>query len=241
MQSNTGLVAPWRQSAERGGWCLMGLLVLVSLLLLTGCEAQEQHRAVTPEPAPMPSSTYTGPRYPLVLGQVENRSPYQNGLFSDGKDRLGNQAKQILKTHLAQTNRFRVLDRDNMGQLKDEANLAGTAQTLTGARVVVTGAVTEFGRKETGAEALGGILGGSRTQTAYAKVSLNVVDVTTSEVVYAVQGAGEFDLKNEHVLGFGSTAAYDATLVDKVINLAMAQAVARLVEGLQAGQWRLGE
>ena len=43
------------------------------------------------------------------------------GIFSDGVDRLGGQAKTILITHLQQTNRFNVLDRDNMSEIQQEA------------------------------------------------------------------------------------------------------------------------
>ena len=84
---------------------------------------------------------------------------------------------------------------------------------------------------------MGGAFGKTRTQTAYAKVSLTVVDVGTSQAVYSVQGAGEFNLENGQVLGFGSQASYDATLTDKVLNLAMIDVVNKLVDGLQAGQW----
>ena len=72
------------------------------------------------------------------------------GIFSDGVDRLGGQAKTILITHLQQTNRFNVLDRDNMSEIQQEAAIKGQAQRLKGADYVVTGDVTEFGRKEVG-------------------------------------------------------------------------------------------
>jgi curli biogenesis system outer membrane secretion channel CsgG len=72
---------------------------------------------------------------------------------------------------------------------------------------------------------------------AYSKVSLNVVDVKTSAVVYSVQGAGEFDLSNREVLGFGTEAGYDSTLNGKVLNLSITDAVNKLVQGLEAGAW----
>ena len=37
-----------------------------------------------------------------------------------------------------------------MGEISQEAKIKGTAQNLKGADYVVTGDVTEFGRKETG-------------------------------------------------------------------------------------------
>lgn len=75
-------------------------------------------------------------------------------------------------------------------------------------------------------------------QIAYSKVTLNVVDVTTSEVVYSVQGAGEYSLSEREVIGFGSTAGYDATLNGKVLDLAIREVVNKLVTGLESGQWQ---
>ena len=90
----------------------------------------------------------------------------------------------MLITHLQQTGRFSVLDRDNMAEIQAEAGIKQQAQQLKGADYVVTGDVTEFGRKEVGDHQLFGILGRGKSQIAYAKVNLNIVNVTTSEVVF---------------------------------------------------------
>jgi curli biogenesis system outer membrane secretion channel CsgG len=173
----------------------------------------------------------------LVVGKFDNRSTYLRGIFSDGTDRLGSQSKTILKTHLQETNRFVVVDRSNMDEIAREAEIRGVAQEIEGAEVVLTGDVTEFGRKTTGDVTLFGILGSGKEQVAYAKVALNVVDVRTSQIIYSVQGAGEFALSNRQVLGTGGAAGYDATLNGKVLDLAIREAVDRLVEGLEAEQW----
>ena len=89
-----------------------------------------------------------------------------NGIFSDGVDHLGSQAKTILIGDLQQTNRFNVLDRDNMQQLKQEAQLKNQTQAIKGADFVVTGDVTEFGRKEVGDKHLFGIRGQGKSQIA---------------------------------------------------------------------------
>ena len=212
------------------------LLFAVSLLLLAGC-ATESHRSVQAETVSSYGTAYNGPRYVLVVGNFQNRSTYRQGLFSDGTDRLGSQAKTILKTHLQQTNRFSVVDRDNMRQIAEEAAIRGQEQNLKGAEVAISGDVTEFGRKTTGDMQLFGILGAGKTQVAYAKVALNVVDVNTSEIVYSVQGAGEYQLSNRQVAGFGGTAGYDATLNGKVLNFAITEAVNKLTQGMENGAW----
>lgn len=221
---------------------LMSVLpITIVLLALCGCAATESHKTVETQTVATYNTQYSGARYPLAVGRFANRSTFMNGIFSDGNDRLGSQAKTILKTHLSQTNRFNLMDRDNMKEIAAEAQLSGKTQAIEGAKVVVTGEVTEFGRKVTGDKALFGILGQGKKQTAYAKVSLNIVDVHTSKIIHSVQGAGEYALSNREVLGFGSSAGYDATLTGKVLNLAMIDVVNKLVADLENGRWSLTE
>ena len=207
------------------------------LLPLLGC-ATETYQALPTAQVPAASTPYAGVRSTLAVGKFDNRSSHLRGLFSDGVDRLGGQAKTILVTHLQQTNRFQVMDRDNLREARAEAGYSGQAQAIKGAAYLITGDVTEFGRKETGDQQLFGLLGRGKTQVAYAKVNLNVVDALSSEVVYSTQGAGEYALSNREVIGFGGTASYDSTLNGKVLDLAIREAVSRLVEGLEQGRWK---
>ncbi|WP_271273784.1 CsgG/HfaB family protein [Aliamphritea hakodatensis] len=209
---------------------------VLSASVLSGC-ATETKRTIVSEPVATYQPPYQGVKTTLAVGQFENRSNYLQGMFSSEVDRLGNQAKTILKTHLQQTNRYKVVDRTNMQNIAQEAEISGVKQQLKGARYVVTGDVTEFGRKVTGDRQLFGILGSAKKQSAYAKVSLNIVDVVTSEIIYAVQGAGEYELSNREIIGFGGTAGYDATLNGKVLNLAITEAVNNMTRDLQNGVW----
>jgi curli biogenesis system outer membrane secretion channel CsgG len=213
----------------------------VLLLGLAGC-ATESHQALEP-PKPAAAATagaYRGPRSTLMVGKFDNRSSYMRGLFSDGVDRLGGQAKTILIGHLQETGRFNVVDRENMDEIAREAKIRGQQQALKGADFALTGDVVEFGRKEVGDRQLFGILGSGKQQVAYSKVTVNVVNVLTSEVVYSVQGAGEYALSNREVLGFGGAAGYDSTLNGKVLDLAIREAINRLVEGVEQGKWTPG-
>lgn len=211
----------------------------LSALLLVGC-ATESSRSVEVAKVETAQTVWQGQRSLIAVGKFDNRSSYMNGIFSDGVDRLGNQSKTILVTHLQQTGRFNVLDRSNMDEIKTEANISGKGQALKGATYVITGDVTEFGRKETGDRALFGILGRGKSQVAYAKVALNVVNVKTSEVVFTTQGAGEYELSNREILGFGGTASYDSTLNGKVLDLAIRESVNNLVTAIGNGSWNPG-
>jgi len=216
---------------------LVSTLIIITSFI-TGCATTSSRVVETPTVTSY-NTSYTGTKSKLVVGKFVNRSTFQNGIFSNGLDRLGSQAKTTLMSHLQQTNRFSVLDRDNMPMLESEAKRSGTEQTISGAKYVITGDITEFGRKAIGDKQLFGILGKGKSQIAYAKVTLNVVDVTTSEVVYSVQGAGEYSLSEREVIGFGSTASYDATLNGKVLDLAIREVVNKLVIGIETGSWKL--
>ena len=217
---------------------LLSPLVAATLTLLCAACATDSHRVVDTPTVESYSTSYSGPRYAVSIGRFSNNSPYLRGIFTEGEDRLGNQARTILKTHLSQTNRFDLLDRENISAIRQESGYAGTELAIEGAELVFTGEVTEFGRKTTGDHQLFGILGRGRKQTAYSKVSVNVVDVRTSKVVYSVQGAGEYALSDREIVGFGSSAGYDSTLNGKVLNLAVTDAVNKLVRSLERGEFQ---
>ena len=211
---------------------------LLSLVVgLAGC-ATESHQVLETQKPAAAAVAYNGPKSGVAVGKFDNRSAYLRGIFSDGVDRLGGQAKTILVGHLQETGRFNVMDRDNMEGIAQEAKLGGKQQALQGADFMITGDVVEFGRKETGDQQLYGIPGSGKKQIAYSKVTLNIVDVLTSQVVYSVSGAGEYALSNREVIGFGGTAGYDSTLNGKVLDLAIREAINQLVEGVEQGQWK---
>jgi curli biogenesis system outer membrane secretion channel CsgG len=210
-------------------------LILLSAIAITGLSgcATETYQKVAITPVETNKTLYAGIKSTLVLGNFNNRSNYMQGLFSSNIDRLGNQGKTILKTHLQQTNRFKVVDRENLGNLQQEAALLGIKQEIKGARYVISGGVTEFGRKVIGDKQLFGILGSGKSQIAYAKVSLTIIDVVTSEIIYTTQGAGEFQLNERQVVGFGSKAGYDATLNGKVLDFAIKESVNNMTRDLE--------
>ncbi len=213
---------------------IVALISACTLSLLGGC-ATESSRTLQPQQVAAAATPYVGKRLPVSIGKFENRSLFMRGIFSDGVDRLGNQSKTILIAHLNQSNRFSVLDRENMSESSQEARIKNQAQQIKGADYLITGDVTEFGRKEVGDHQLFGILGRGKEQIAYAKVTINVINTSTSEVVYSVQGAGEYALSNREIIGFGGTASYDATLNGKVLDLAIREAVDKLSSAVDAG------
>ena len=203
--------------------------------VLTGC-ATESHKIVESKTVSSANTVYAGEKQKIIIGKFSNRSDYLRGAFSGNVDKLGGQAKLIAKSHLQQSGRFTLFDRDSSETLKAESNISGKSQKLMGAEFAIVGGITEFGRKVTGDRQLFGILGSGKNQIAYAKVTMNVIRVETAEVVHSVQGAGEYQLSNREVIGFGGRASYDSTLNGKVLNLAITEAVNQLVSDIDGGR-----
>jgi curli biogenesis system outer membrane secretion channel CsgG len=207
--------------------------------LLAGC-VQESARTIPVQKVESAQTTFSGTRVAVSIGKFNNRSSFMRGIFADSssEDRLGGQAQTILTSHLQQSQRFSVLDRTLMTETRQEAQLSGQVQQQRGAQYVFTGDVTEFGRKEVGDQQLFGILGRGRTQVAYSKVTINIVNTLTSEVAHSAQGAGEYSLSQREIIGFGGTASYDSTLNGKVLDLAIRDAINNLVADMDQGRWK---
>jgi len=216
--------------------CVRIAIAAATVVILAGC-ATESSRSVAVARVESAATPYRGTRVPVSVGKFDNRSNFMRGIFTDGVDRLGSQATATLTAHLQQSQRFSVLDRENLTETKQEAQFQAKSQSIKGADYVITGDISEFGRKDVGDVQLFGILGRGKTQVAYAKVTLNIVNSLTSEIVFSARGAGEYELSNREVVGFGGTAGYDATLNGKVLDLAVREAVNNLVAGLDGGLW----
>jgi curli biogenesis system outer membrane secretion channel CsgG len=206
--------------------------ILAAAVLAIGC-VTDVHRATQPVAIESLGAPSAGPTYRLLVGPFQNRSPYLQGAFGSGVDPLGTQAESLLKMHLKLTGRFVVLERAALDEKARQAALRGDSQAPGGPPVAITGDVAEFGRRQTG----DGILGYGKKPVVYAAVTLNVVDVRTEQVTYAVQGAGEYPLADGDAARFGTIAGYDARVNGKVLNRAILQAVDRLVAGLERGDW----
>ena len=111
----------------------MRALLLATVAVCTfalGACATESSRTVEVAKVQSAAAPYSGVRVPISVGKFDNRSSYMRGVFSDGVDRLGSQAKTTLVAHLQQSQRFAVQDRDNMAETGTEAKISGAAQQL---------------------------------------------------------------------------------------------------------------
>src|SRR6201991_4191780 len=117
------------------------LSTLAIATALAGC-ATEASRSLPVAPLSSVQTPYSGARVAIAVGKFDNRSSYMRGIFTDGIDRLGGQAKTILLTALQESGRCNVLERANLDENHQQAVLLKKGQTLKGASFVVTGDVT---------------------------------------------------------------------------------------------------
>jgi curli biogenesis system outer membrane secretion channel CsgG len=129
-----------------------------------------------------------------VLAVAEFRNDTSAGWWSGS---TGNDLAGMLSNELAGTEKFKMVERHNLGSVLDEQDLAASGRVskstgaklgkLTGAQYVVIATVTSFENNVSGGGgglSFHGIGVGGKHEEAYIAVDLRVVDTTTGEVEF---------------------------------------------------------
>lgn len=156
-------------------------------------------------------------------------------LIDESGDRLGKQAADILSARLAETGMFQMFERLDADNVSAEQMLAGLKEEGVSIDYLIVGSVSEFGRST---KSESGIFQRKRTQTAYSKVNVRLIDVATGRIIFATEGAGEAMTETKKTLGAGSSAGYDQSLTDKAISAAISQLISNLVENMTSKPWK---
>ncbi len=212
-------------------------ILIGGALCFWNCASQINQRPVGPmtTAAPPPEEAHKpGLKHRIAIASFEDKTGYGNNLFG-ATDDLGTQSSDILATHLIKTGDFVVLEREKIGNLKSENELQGKETNLAGCTALIFGAVTEFGTKTEHQDAG---LSKTKVQTAHAKVTIRLVDPATGHAFFSEFGEADAQNETSQVLGFGSSAGYDATLTDRALNAAIAKLVGNVLLNLRARQWK---
>ena len=156
-------------------------------------------------------------------------------LMDESGDRLGKQAADILSARLAETGMFQMFERLDGDDVSAEQMLAGLKEEGVGIDYLIVGSVSEFGRST---ESETTIFQRKKTQKAYSKVNVRLIDVATGRIIFATEGAGEATTEAKRTLGAGSSAGYDQSLTDKAISAAISQLISNLVENMTSKPWK---
>ena len=173
----------------------------------------------------------------VAIARFSNETQYSKGVFYDKtNDPMGKQAVDILSTKLAASNKFILLERQDMDKILEELKIAGNdGYQKIGADYLIIGSITEFGRKNVGDVNL---FSRSKTQTVQAGVSIRLIDVSTGLIIYSEEAKGEAETTNKTVMGLGERADYDATLSDKAISAAISKLVENIINNCMDRPWK---
>ncbi len=220
-------------------------LLFLILLLVSGCATPSAYK---PEQVEAPASKKqqikaqqtsalpSAKRYKqkIAIIRFTNETNYGRALMTDADfDRLGKQASDMLASRLVKSGNFMVFERSDIKKIQQEQTISGGG--LIGVDTVIVGSVTEFGRSIAGKT---GFMSSTKMQTAKAKVELRLVNIKTGQAFFSATGAGEASTESGEIAGYGSRAAYDATLNDRAIGAAITDVIDKLVSTLEERAWR---
>ena len=169
----------------------------------------------------------------VAIGRFSNETQYAKGLFYDKEnDPMRKQAMDILSSKLAASEKFILLERDDLDILVAEA---GEGMNKIGADYIILGSITEFGRKAEGQQK---VFSSTKTQTVEAGVSIRLVESATGLIIYSDEAKGFAETTTKQTMGVGGTAGFDATLSDKAISAALSQLVENIINKCMDKPWR---
>ncbi len=232
---------------------VLSFLGLLSVLLagLCGCVTTGTETTVTsgqggPTMAEAQSEAYNGPKARIAVARFKDKT--RKGWYNH---KIGDGMADQLTTALFNTNRFIVLERQNLDTVLSEQDLGASGRVkeetaapigeIEGAELLVVAAVTEFEGKASGGgggiggfggNVLGAIAGG--VNRAHMAIDLRVIDTKTSRIVGAtsVEGkATDFNIGGAAGAYFGGGAlggalgVYENTPIGKAIRACIEKAV----------------
>ena len=212
-------------------------LIGIAFLLITFCSAAQKEVVRVESQVQEISKEQRFLKRKVAIARFSNETEYAKGIFYDkANDPLGKQAVDILSTKLASSNKFILLERQDMDKIMDELKITGKDEyQKVGADYIIIGSITEFGRKTTGEV---NVFSRSKSQIVQAGVSIRLIDVSTGQIIYSEEAKGEAETTNKTVMGLGEKTDYDATLSDKAISAAISKLVENIINNCMDRPWK---
>lgn len=153
---------------------------------------------------------YDGPKARIAVGEFQDKTAkggWSGGwmsMFGMGFPQIGDGMRDMLTTALFNTNRYVVLEREQLGEVLKEQDLGDSGRVkkgseapigeIYGAELLITAAVTEFEGSAKGAGGGTRILGvtvGGGVKKAHVAIDLRIIDTKTSQIVFATSVEGD--------------------------------------------------
>lgn len=218
------------------------VVTVLGAVILTGCATTTPTVVNVEKPTSLQPKIAEQKQEPVLKRKVAiarfgNEAQYgKSALFGINNDyNAEKQATDVLSAKLTQSGKFILLERSDLDKINKETTTFNLQSMNIGADYLIVGSVTEFGRKNISDT---GVFSRSKIQTAYAKVSVRLIDVKTGQIVFAQEGSGEADSEAGSAFGVGKHVGYDSTLNDKAISAAISSVVDGIMQNLLAKPWR---
>lgn len=221
------------------------LVMSISLLalLLSGCagfkkEEPQATLAIQPADQKPVEDAVIHLKKKVAIGRFTNETRLANSFLNEGsgsRERMSKAATDILSAKLAMSKRFILIERADTLAISNERQISNIQSYKIPADYLVLGSISEFGRNTSGEV---GLIDRTKKQTAYAKVTLRIVDTRSGMIIFGEEGSGEASSEVGTVLGMGSQAGYDETLSDKAIDAAIGAVIQSLINKLSQDPWR---
>ena len=196
----------------------LSVILVMSLMAFSSVSASAQDKTI---------------KRKVAIGRFSNETQYAKGVFYNKEnDPMRKQALDILSSKLAASEKFILLEREDLDLLVAEA---GESMNKIGADYIILGSITEFGRKAEGQQK---VFSSTKTQTVEAGVSIRLVEAATGLIIYSDEAKGFAETTTKQTLGVGGTAGFDATLSDKAISAALSQLVENIINKCMDKPWR---
>jgi curli biogenesis system outer membrane secretion channel CsgG len=205
---------------------------------------------------PLQAAPLAGPQKRVTVMDLKDKS----GGSTPWWTHVGSGMADMISTSLIKSGKCVVLEREELTVVQHEQQLGADGTLLpstmpskgkiTGASLVLTGSVTEFGvqHQDVNVGSLSRVLpfggnAGIERETARCVLDLRFVDTTTGHVIAATQAVGEAsahhvteDVDSLPSVKFG-TERFDQTLIGKATRQAVDKAVALIEKNLAAVPW----
>lgn len=219
------------------------IALLCVCMLLPACAGyQSQKPQSTINIAPVMESTPITDGISLkrkvAIGRFTNETRLASSMLNEGsgvKEAMSRAAADIMMAKLTKTDRFILIERQDSLALKQAASVDNIRQYSIPADYIILGSISEFGRNTSGNV---GLLDRTKKQSAYAKVTIRIVDTHNGRVIFGEEGSGEAYSETGTVMGMGSHAGYDETLTDKAIDAAISSVIQSVINKLNDNPWR---
>lgn len=216
--------------------CIFSFIVFFS-----GCAVSTPTVVKTDKPSvqkPVVKKISTKPtlKRKVAIARFTNEAQYgKSNLFGLNGYNAQKQATDILSAQLTQSGKFILLERLDSDVINKELSTHNIKSLNVGADYLILGSITEFGRKSMSDT---GVFSRSKTQIAYAKVSIRLVNTRTGQIIFAQEGSGEAKSEAGSSFGLGKHVGYDSTLNDKAISAAIGSTVNGIMQNLLSKPWR---